>query len=477
MIRLLVLLCLVVSTTVLHAQPRFSVITQSPVALSAFPGDTVSSTITIVRYDKSLESLRVLSNGFSDQWSSERLGGKIGENTDRTVVFGNNGLVSDTITIDVLFIGANTLGTVYGTMVVSDNAIPTVTVAFQGETLPRFRVEPSLTVDVTTDPGTSATARLAVIRLDPKLPSVTLRNVAGFTNDLWSIREVNPSPVTKPLSFGPSINRPDGDTILLDFTFACPSEVEPGIDSWVDAIEITDEWSHTITVDRIGRPTPSAPILVSVSATAAEVGETTTVAISTTTAMPESIKECEVDLVYNATVLAPVESSAIISDAIDNGKRTTRFRSTIDRTGALGAFDFTVLLGNAASTTVEIANLVWKDASGNTVERATEIVNGTVSVLDADGSLVNANAGPLSMTLSAPAADRSGSIVVTYTVGGSPARLMLFDGSGAAIADLSNQVSDSGGTLTVPTASLSAGVYTLMLTSASYSYVARFIVF
>lgn len=481
MVRFFLVFFLGLCSIALHAQQRFSVLPSTVVALEAFPGDTVASSFMVVRHDRSLESVVVTTSGFGDQFFSNRLGGTLGQSTSRTVVFGTSGLAGDTVFIDVHYIGTNTLGTTTGTLVMSAEFSPSVTVAVEGVSLARFRVVPSpdpgaFAVDVTADPGSSAKGTIAIIRIDPKLPGVELNNT-NTLGDVWSIMEINPRMVTKPLSFGGGPEDPGADTILLEVTFTCPEEGWEENSPYMGRFEITDGWSTSYDVDIRGNALAERPIIVAVSTTSAEVGETTTVSLTTTTALPDALTTCEVDLIYNATVLAPVESSNIISDGTNDGKRTTRYRSTIDRSGTLGAFPFIVLLGNAASTTVEIANLQWKDAQGNVIDRPIQVFNGTVSVLDAEGSLVNANAGPLSMVLSAPRADRSASIVATVKVGGAAARLVLFDGSGSVVSDVSNQLSGDGGMVTIPTASLSGGVYTLLLTSGTYSYAARFIVY
>lgn len=484
MVRFFLVLLLGLCSTALHAQQRFSVLPSTMVALEAFPGDTVASSFLVVRHDRTLESVVITMSGFGDQFFSNRLGGSLGQTVSRTVVFGTNGLASDTVFVDVHYIGTNTPGITTGTMVLSAEFSPSVTIAVQGESLPRFSVLPIVGQGMTllrleAEPEQPVTGQMYIVRHDPKLPGVNLRLETRLDYDvtkIWSIREVNPRAVTKPLSFGSGPEDPASDTIILEVTFNSPPE-EQWNGAFRDVMDVTDNWSTTVRANLHGIPKEASPIIVAVSTTSAEVGETTTVSLTTTTALPDALTTCELDLIYNATVLAPVESSNIISDGTTDGKRTTRYRSTIDRSGTLGAFPFTVLLGNAASTTVEIANLQWKDAQGNVVDRPIHVFNGTVSVLDAEGSLVNANAGPLSMVLSAPRADRSASIVATVKVGGASARLVLFDGSGSVVSDVSNQLSGDGGMVTIPTASLSGGVYTLLLTSGTYSYAARFIVY
>jgi len=281
--------------------------------------------------------------------------------------------------------------------------------------------------------------------------------------------------VSSPIAF-PSVLS-GGDTIVV--TVDCAPEAT-GIHS--DSVliwgrELADTETQLIglvrliSADTVREQAP--PLQITMQTNDAKVGETCRATFTNGGDLPSEIDHGVVTLRYNATVLVPASITLDANDPIVDGFRTSRFRlipsghNMGDRTGLV---EFTVALGNAANTTLDVVRLDWVNANGDPTGHRTS-VNGTlVSVLDARGFEVNPSAGPLSVSVSPLPA--SGLTTITYQRGSaSPATMRLVNALGVVVRDLSARVQSEEGSFEINTAGLPSGAYYLAMNAGPYSHV------
>lgn len=268
-----------------------------------------------------------------------------------------------------------------------------------------------------------------------------------------------------------------GDSLMI--SVACSPEAT-GIHT--DSVliwgrELADSATQLISIVRLSSADTvreqAPPIMITMQTNDAKVGEMCRATFTNGGDLPSEVDHGVVTLRYNATVLVPVSITLDDVDPIVDGFRTSRFRlvpsghSLGDRTGLV---EFTVALGNAANTTLDVVDLDWNNANGDPTGHRTS-VNGTlVSVLDARGFEVNPSAGPLSVSISPLPA--SGLTTITYQRGtAAPATMRLVDALGVVVRDLSARVQSEEGSFEINTAGLPSGAYYLATNAGPYSHV------
>ena len=215
------------------------------------------------------------------------------------------------------------------------------------------------------------------------------------------------------------------------------------------------------------------PIRMQMSTNDAKIGEVCTAEFRMQDQLPSNVDHGVVALRYNATILVPKTTTIDDEDEIVDGMRTSRFR--LDPSGhgigdVAGEVEFTVVLGNSSQTVMEVVSMDWKHADGSSVGAETEVNGTVVSVIDGEGFELNADPGPLKLSIQPMPV--SGSATITYRVGVLPgSTLRLFDQTGAQVMDLSSSLSSSDGQFDATFEGLSNGFYLLQLSSGDYTYV------
>lgn len=216
---------------------------------------------------------------------------------------------------------------------------------------------------------------------------------------------------------------------------------------------------------------------LTMSATDAYVGGTSTVTFTNNGPIPQDVSYGILSLRYNATVLAPLSTTLDANDPIEEGLRSSRFRIAVgsyDEGGVFGSVSFRVALGNAASTDVDVVGVQWLATDDTPLNVNSSINSATVNVLDAKGNEVNIDVGPLSLTVDpVPVIDQA---TVTYSRGELPATLKMYDQMGSMVMDLTSQLQGASGSFTISGSALPPAVYFLHLSGGRYSYVIRMLV-
>lgn len=328
------------------------------------------------------------------------------------------------------------------------------------------------TVELQTPVGTAVTATICVVRVWPALPWVTVlepRASGYFTTDLTEPGNTTDSKLIVFDNATDAIN----DTVCFTVTFAAPEEVGVYLDTIGFAASGLNFWL-ILSGEALPREQVQ-PMTVTAETTDAKVGEVATVRLGAETPIPAAASEVVVAVQYNATVLAPEFEPT--SDRTEGGVRYTAYRTSVQSgsTGLFATMPFRVLLGNASSSDLSF-NIVWLDENAQTIEMGTRVNTGTVSVVDTDGLLVNADAGPLSLRLSSMPIRRGGSATLEYSRGDDPVRLVIVNDLGVVVSDLSARITGTTGSVVLPAESLAAGTYTIQLAGGRHRFVHRMVV-
>jgi len=327
------------------------------------------------------------------------------------------------------------------------------------------------TIELQTPVGTETSTSICVVRVWPGIPHVT---VTGPSNQQFSTDLLEPgnSPGTKLVIFDNATDAIN-DTVCFTVTFTAPEE--PGLHT--DTLAFTEAGvRYWLVLSGEALPREQVqPLIVSVETTSAKVGEVATVRITAQTPVPNDAASALVVMRYNATVLAPEFDP--VSDQTEGGDRLSSFRTSVEAgsQGLIASIPFRVLLGNSSSGELNVA-ITFEDAEQQPIERSVQVNQGTVSVIDTEGLLVNADAGPLSLRLSSMPVRRGGASTLSYTRGSDPARLYFINDIGAVVADMSSSVSAESGSFAIPVSLLATGTYTIQLVGGRHRFIHRMVV-
>jgi len=234
--------------------------------------------------------------------------------------------------------------------------------------------------------------------------------------------------------------------------------------------------AYTTLVGRVG-PVPGDTIRVGLVNTGGPIGGTADVVFTNQSNIPSDVAYAHATLRYNASVLVP--QGTLINDGIENGMRTTTVR--IDPLShaqgqTLASVKFTITLGDADKTPVELVAMEWYDVQGAQLNTQTIANGAVVSVDDAEGRTVNANGDIMTMSVSPmPVSDNA---VVAFERLPGNARLTLFATTGTEVMDFSSilQGAQEKGSVQVNFTSVPIGTYYLRLSVGTSTVVRRIVV-
>lgn len=246
---------------------------------------------------------------------------------------------------------------------------------------------------------------------------------------------------------------------------------EGGFNSFVGAVAYTD--LAGVVVRGPGIDT----IRVGLANTGGPVGGTARIVFTNQSSIPSNIAYGKATLRYNASVLVPQET--LLDDVTEDGMRTSTFRidpaSRLQGT-TLASLKFTITLGDAAQTPVDLVGMEWFDAQ-DTRKTTETIANGAiVSVDDAEGRTVNANGDIMTLSVSPmPVLDNA---TISYLRMPGVARLSIFATTGIEVRDLTSilQGAPEQGSVQVDLSSLPVGTYYLRLSVGTSTVVRRIVI-
>jgi len=290
-----------------------------------------------------------------------------------------------------------------------------------------------------------------------------------FTTDLT---ELGNMPNTKLVVFDNATDALN-DTVCFTLTFTAPDE-EGIYNERLSFAAAGMSLVLLVTGEALPREQVQ-PMIVQMETTSAKVGEVATVRLLAQTPIPSQAASAVVSMQYNATVLAPEFEP--VTDRIEGGVRFSTFKTSVvaGQQGLFASMPFRILLGNSSSSELTVG-VFWLDGADEAIEMGTQVIQGTVSVEDADGLLVNPDAGPLSISLSSMPVRRGGSPVLSYRRGGESVRLYIVNDLGAVVADMSSSVTSESGSIALPVSSLASGTYTIQLVGGRHRFIHRMVV-
>ncbi len=229
---------------------------------------------------------------------------------------------------------------------------------------------------------------------------------------------------------------------------------------------------YSLTLRGYVRPKPS--VRVRVGDVSGKPGESAPCVITLLSDIPDITMSATLTLSFNASVLVP--NFTLLTDGTANGIRTVSTRVGVPSTrksgDVLASLPFTIALGDATTSTIQLKGIVWRGTDDVEIPMNTTAEDATTTV--DDDREVNTNAGGMSLSLAPNPMTTS----ATATVYGAQGAMVveLFSTTGIRVLSTSLTASAEGTTVLFDRSTLSQGLYILRVSNGSSTLVRRLVV-
>jgi len=246
------------------------------------------------------------------------------------------------------------------------------------------------------------------------------------------------------------------------------------MDTTTEFLEVTRSRMSEYSLPLRGYVRPKPSVRVRVGDVSGKPGESAPCVITLLTDIPNITTSATMTLSFNASVLVP--NFTLLTDETSNGTRTVSTRVAVEAShksgDVLASLPFTIALGDATTSTIQLKGIVWRGADDVEIPMSTTAEDATTTV--DDDREVNSNAGGMTLSLAPNPMTTS----ATATVYGAQGAMVveLFSTTGIRVLSTSLTASADGTTVLFDRSSLSQGLYILRVSNGASTLVRRLVV-
>ncbi|MBS1561795.1 MAG: T9SS type A sorting domain-containing protein [Bacteroidetes bacterium] len=246
------------------------------------------------------------------------------------------------------------------------------------------------------------------------------------------------------------------------------------MDTTTEGLEVVRSGMSEYSLQLIGYVRSKPSVRVRVGDVSGKPGESAPCVITLLTDIPDKTMSATMTLSFNASVLVP--NFTLLTDGTANGIRTVSTRVGVPSTrksgDVLASLPFTIALGDATTSPIQLKGIVWRGVDDIEIPMNTTAEDATTTV--DDDREVNANTGGMKLSLAPNPMTTS----ATATVYGAQGALVveLFSTTGVRVYSTSLTASADGTTVLFDRSSLSQGLYILRVSNGASTLVRRLVV-